>query len=303
MRVLTLIASATEIVCALGFEDSIVGRSHECDFPPSILKLPVCSRTKFIADGTSYEIDQRIRALLQEGLSVYRVDAERLRALAPDVIVTQIQCEVCAVSEGDVRAAVREWTGRAPEVVSCNPNRLEDVWSDIARVATALRAPERGKQLIAALKARLGALEARARQAPGKPTVACIEWIAPLMSAGNWMPELIEIAGGCAAFGEPGKHSPLLRWEAFVECDPEVILISPCGWDTKKARAEASALSSLPEWKEIRAVRDGRVYLLDGNQYFNRPGPRLVESTEILAEVLHPGIFAFGHEGSGWERL
>ncbi|MBL8794044.1 MAG: cobalamin-binding protein [Planctomycetia bacterium] len=302
-RIVSLIASSTEIVCALGLEDQLVGRSHECDYPPSVKHLPYCTEPKFDIHGSSLEIDQRVRGVLQEALSVYRVDAEKLRDLRPDVIVTQTQCEVCAVSQKDVEQAVCAWLDARPTIVSLSPNALDDIWADIRRVAAALQVVERGESLVARLQARMTAIAAMARQQAHRPTVACIEWIEPLMSAGNWMPELVEQAGGRLLFGEAGQHSPKLAWEEFVRADPEVICVLPCGWDIPKAREELHALERKPEWPNLRAVREGKVYLTDGNQYFNRPGPRLVESLEILAEVLHPAVFSFGHEGSGWVRM
>ncbi|MBI4519194.1 MAG: cobalamin-binding protein [Gemmatimonadetes bacterium] len=302
-RVVSLIASSTEIVCALGCEHLLVGRSHECDYPPSVRRLPACTDPKFVTDGTSYDIDERVKAILQEGLSVYRVDAERLRALRPDVVVTQTQCEVCAVSLRDVEVALAQWLDRPPVVVSLEPNALEDVWADIRRVAAALGTPERGDALVDRLQARMKAIAERARALPEKPRVACIEWIEPLMAAGNWMPELVERAGGVNLFGEAGKHSPWMTWADLEAADPDVVIVLPCGFDLQRTRQEMPALTARPEWTRLRAVRNRAVYLLDGNQYFNRPGPRLVESLEILAEIFHPAEFRFGHEGVGWERL
>jgi iron complex transport system substrate-binding protein len=286
-RIITLIASATEIVCALGFEDQLVGRSHECDYPESVRRLPVCTEPKFNVEGSSCEIDQRVKALLREALSVYRVDAERLRELEPHVIVRQSHCDVCAVSLRDVERAVCSWLSACPRLVSLAPNGLADVWTDIEQVAEALDARERGTELIQRLQGRMDAITERASMLLARPTVACIEWIDPLMAAGNWMPELVELAGGVNLFGEAGKHSPWMTWEQLVARDPDVILVLPCGFDMDRSRA----------------VGEGRVFLADGNQYFNRPGPRLAESLEILAEVLHPEAFRFGHETTGWQRL
>lgn len=302
-RIVSLIASATEIVCALGFEDDLVGRSHECDFPLSVTRLPGCTEPKFDIHGTSAEIDQRVRAVLQQALSVYRVDAEKLRALQPDVIITQTQCEVCAVSQKEVESAVCDWLDFRPRLVSLSPNSLRDVWNDIRRVALALNAVQRGEALLARLQQRLADIAGLTRKQPTRPTVACLEWLDPLMSAGNWLPELVDCAGGRLLFGEAGKHSPRLAWEALVREDPEVICIMPCGWDIAKARTEMPALTGQPEWPGLRAVQQRRVFLTDGNQYFNRPGPRLVASLEILAEILHPQVCAFGHEGTGWQRF
>ena len=302
-RIVSLIPSGTEIVCALGFADQLVGRSHECDFPELVKQLPVCTEPKFNPDGTSYEIDQRVKAILQEALSVYRVHADRLRELEPDVIVTQSQCEVCAVSLKDVEQAVCEWLDSRPQIVSLEPKALSDVWADIGRVAAALGVPERGAELVRRLKQRIVAIADKAQALPQRPTVACIEWIEPLMATGNWMPELIEMAGGINLFGEAGKHSPWMTWEELREKDPEVIFVMPCGFDIRRARKEMPVLGQKPGWTHLNAVQNRRVYLTDGNQYFNRPGPRLVESLEILAEVLHPVVFRFGHEGTGWQNL
>ncbi|HKI34028.1 MAG TPA: cobalamin-binding protein [Gemmataceae bacterium] len=302
-RIVSLIASATEIVCALGFEDHLVGRSHECDFPESVKRLPVCTEPKFAVEGSSRDIDRRVKTVLQDGLSVYRVHADLLKQLRPDVIVTQSHCEVCAVSQRDVERAVCDWLDARPNVVSLAPNALADVWNSVRQVAEALGACERGEEMIRGLEQRLSAIAERARALPARPTVAYVEWIDPLMAGGNWMPELIELAGGVNLFGEAGKHSPWMTWEELHRRDPDVIFVAPCGFELARTREEMAALTSRTDWPELGAVRAGRVYLADGNQYFNRPGPRLIESLEILAEVLHPEAFSFGHEGSGWRRL
>jgi len=303
MRIISLIASATEIVCALGFEGQLVGRSHECDFPASVQRLPICTAPKFPTEGSSSEIDQRVKAIVQEGLSVYRVDAQMLRALQPNVIITQTQCEVCAVSLGDVQRALGSWLGPSPHLVSLAPNDLADAWTSMRQVAEALAVPERGSQLIASLQQRMAAIMEKARTLPKRPTVACLEWIEPLMAAGNWMPELVEMAGGVNLFGVAGKHAPWMSWPELCAQDPEVLVIMPCGFEIERSRRDLSALSDQPEWPRLRAVRNQQVYLADGNQYFNRPGPRLVESLEILAEILHSETFHFGHGGRGWQRL
>ncbi|MDZ7362870.1 MAG: cobalamin-binding protein [candidate division KSB1 bacterium] len=302
-RIVSLIASSTEIVCALGCEEWLVGRSHECDFPESVKRLPICTATKFVTDGTSHEIDQRVKAILQEGVSVYRVDAKQLNQLRPDIIIAQTQCEVCAVSLRDIEAAVCELIDSKPQIVSLQPNALTDVWADIMRVAEALDAPSRGQKLVQQLQQRMDAISQHAQIIADKPTVACIEWIEPLMAAGNWMPELVQMAGGINLFGEAGKHSPWMTWEQLCEKDPDIIVVLPCGFDIPRTRQEMPALVQKPEWPHLQAVRNRRVFLADGNQYFNRPGPRLVESLEILAEILHPQIFSFHHHGNGWEVL
>jgi iron complex transport system substrate-binding protein len=301
-RIVTLLPSATEIVCALGFEDQLVGRSHECDFPQSVTRLPALTEAKFNPEGTSAEIDRRVKKIVADALSVYRVDAPMLRELRPDVIVTQSQCEVCAVSERDVEAAVAEWLGARPRIVSLAPYSLEDVFADMHCVADALDAPSRGINLVASLRARLSAIAEKSRNAASRPSVATIEWIDPLMAAGNWMPTLVEMAGATNLFGKPGEHSPWMKFDELSAKDPDLILISPCGFNMTRAAQDLPALTNRPEWPQLKAVRNRRVYIADGNQYFNRPGPRIAESLEILAEILHPELFNFGHENSGWRR-
>lgn len=299
-RIVSLIASATEIVYALGFGNELVGRSHECDYPPQVKDLPQCTSPKFKTDGSSYEIDQRVKAILQEAVSVYRVDAELLDQLAPSHIITQAQCEVCAVSLKDVEAAACEMIKSRPKIVSLEPNCLEDIWMDIDRVATSLDARQRGLDLVNEYKSRMNKITTTAAKIQKKPTVACIEWIEPLMAAGNWMPELIEMAGGVNLYGEAGKHSPWMTWEQVENDDPDFIVVTPCGFDIKRTLEEMYLLSDKPSYRSLKAVKAGHVYVADGNQYFNRPGPRAVESLEIMAEILHPSLFSYGHEGTGW---
>ncbi len=299
-RVVSLIASSTEIVCALGQEAALVGRSHECDWPPSVRSLPAVSRPAFVTSGSSRAVDLALKDRLRRALSVYEVDAELLKRLQPDLIITQTQCEVCAVSPADVERAVCELTDRPARILALEPNGLADVWVDIRRVAEALGVSAAGDALVARLGERVAAVERRAAALPDRPRVAVVEWIEPLMAAGNWMPELVALAGGVNLFGEARRHSPWMTWEALRASDPDVVLVSPCGFDLVRTAEEMGPLTSAPGWRDLRAVRDGRVYLADGNAYFHRPGPRLVESLEILAETLHPGAFVFGHEGKGW---
>ncbi len=302
-RIVSLIASATEIVHALDFGEQLVARSHECDWPPEVQRLPAASRPSFPTSGTSRAIDLAVKDRLARALSIYEVDAEVLREVRPDVILTQTQCEVCAVTPGDVERAVCQLADRSVTVVALEPNRLGDVWDDIRRVAAALGARERGEALVTRLSRRVLEIGVRAAALATRPTVATIEWIEPLMAAGNWMPELIELAGGRSVVGEAGTHSPWMTWDQLAALDPDVILVSPCGFDIPRTQAEIGALTARPEWSRLHAVREGRVYLADGNAYFHRPGPRLVESLEILAEMLHPETFDFGHYSSGWTRL
>jgi len=308
MRVVSMIASSTEIACALGCEELLVGRSHECDYPESVKNLPVTTEIKFVADGTSYQIDERVKAMLQEGLSVYRVKGDLLKELRPDVILTQTQCEVCAVSLKDVEDATCQWLGGSrPQIVSLHPNALEDLWKDISSVALALKVEERGQHLIVSLQKRINELKEQAIQlrlkAGQTPRVACIEWLNPLMAAGNWVPQLVELAGGENLLGEAGKHSPMMSWEKLESLDPDVLVIMPCGFDIARTQTEMFNLTEKSTWKSLKAVREGRVYLVDGNQYFNRPGPRLVESLEILLEIFFPDPSREKFIGGGWVQF
>jgi iron complex transport system substrate-binding protein len=219
------------------------------------------------------------------------------------VVITQAHCEVCAVSVRDVEQAVCTWLGSRPKVVVLEPNSLSEVWADMRRVADALQAPEKGEELVARLQGRMEEIRQRALTAVERPRTAFLEWVDPLMVGGNWMPELVEMAGGEDLFGLQGRHSPQMPWEELTRRDPDVVVIAPCGFGLDRTRAEARSLAGRPGWPAVKAVRTGRIYAADGNQYFNRPGPRLVESVEILAEVLHPELFRFGHEGKAWEKL
>ncbi len=300
-RVVSLIASATEIVCALGCRDLLVGRSHECDFPADVLALPALTAPKFKVEGTSAEIDARVRAIVRDGLSVYRVDAEALAALTPDVIVTQDHCQVCAVSLADVEAATCTWIGRPVATVSLKPDSLADVYADMARVARALGVEEAGRALVADMQRRLAAVAARVA-GRARPRVAFIEWVEPLMAGGNWMPELIELAGGHNLFGRAGQHSDWMQWDELVAAAPEAIIVAPCGYGLERCLEELPLLQAKPGWADLPAVREGRVYFADGNAYFNRPGPRLADSAEMLAEMLHPEVGGRQHDERAWVR-
>lgn len=296
MRVVSLLPSATEIICALGGESLLVGRSHECDFPPSILDLPACTES-FIDGASSGAIDVQVKEALREVRSLYRLRTEVLEELRPDLIITQAQCDVCAINLKEVQDAADRMLHCRPKIVSLNPQSLNEVWQSFQQVADALGVPEKGSELIAECRQRIRPTSARANGWGRRPTVACIEWIDPLMAAGNWIPEMVELAGGVNLFGQAGKHSPWMPFEDFYREDPDVIIVMPCGFDLERTRREMSALTSRPGWDRLRAVRNGRVHIADGNAYFNRPGPRLVEAIEMLAEAIQPAAFSFGHDG------
>jgi iron complex transport system substrate-binding protein len=310
MRVVSLLPSATEIVCALGRASDLVGRSHECDYPSGLTDRPALTAPRLDVDAPSRTIDDGVKALVARGLSVYEVDAERLRRLSPDVILTQTQCEVCAVTPDDLAAALAEWTGARPRIVSLAPDTLDSVWASFEVVAEALGEPEAGARLRAASEARAGAIAKAARELLGDPPgVACIEWIDPLMTAGNWVPELVSLAGGQSVLAETGAHSGWLEPERLAGADPDLVIAMPCGFSLERTRREVEAARAEGDWLPARAIASGAVALTDGHHYFNRPGPRLVDSLAILVEILTApvGDAALSreraHYGSGWEWL
>lgn len=302
-RIVSLLPSATEIACALGFADALVGRSHECDFPDDVGNLPVCTAPKLDPQGSGEEIHRAVSALVADGLSVYRVDRELLRELDPTHVLTQVHCEVCAVSLGDVEASLADWSGARPRVIALSASTLSDVFDDFERVAEALGVPGRGRALEGRMRARMDAIAAAALACPERPRVAAIEWLSPPMAAGNWMPEIVGMAGAVNLFGEAGRHSSWVSWADVAASDPDLLLVFPCGFSLSRVRREAEALRDDAGFRELRAASEGGVLLCEGQQYFNRPGPRLVETLEIAAEALHSGALAFGHEGIDWERM
>ena len=303
MRVVSLLASATEIVCALGAGKLLVARSHECDFPPEVAALPAVTAPKVNAASPSGKINGDVRELLNAALSIYRVNTEALRVAAPDVILTQTLCGACAVTPGDLTDALASWTGVRPTVVALEPLDLAGVFTDVRSVAAAIRREAAGEAVLNDMVGRFARVVATVARRESNPRLAAIEWLEPPMGGGNWMPELIALAGGESVFGEPGAHSVRIEPIAIAAADPDVLALLPCGFDLARTKAEAPALLDRVELSALRARRDRRVFALDGSAYFNRPGPRLAQSAEILAEIMHPALARFGHEGKGWTRL
>ena len=301
-RIISLIPSSTEIVCALGLEKYLVGRSHECDYPISVKELPICTKPKIDVNGSSSEIDKSIRSILKNALSVYEVYINKLKELKPTHILTQSQCEVCAVSEKDVTEALYTFTESKPKIVSLAPSSLRNIYNDIEYIALTFGIEDKGRLFLSSLQERVKNIHISARN-KYRPRVGCIEWIDPLMAAGNWVPELIELASGTNLFGKAGEHSSWLNLEELYEENPEIIIVMPCGFNIEKTIKEMSSLIKRKEWSNLTAVKNNKVYIVDGNQYFNRPGPRIIDSLEILAEIIHPEIFHFGYKNKGWKHL
>lgn len=289
-RIVSLLPAATEIVCALGAGDSLVGISHECDFPPEIRSRPVLTRARIDAAASSRAIDAAVRAALPSALSIYAVNEQQLGELAPDRVITQDLCQVCAVSLEDVRAAVARLAQREQvQVVCLRPTSLEQALADIERVAVAIDRRDAGRSLRSALQERIGAIALRAQSAARKPRVVSIEWLEPLMLGGTWMPELIALAGGLPVGASAGEPAPTIPPHRLAELAPEVVVIKPCGFPIERTLQEQELLASaIVPWIDRKA----RVFVADGNAFFNRPGPRLVESLEIMAACVHPQIFA-----------
>ncbi len=313
MRIISLLASATEMVAALGCLDQMVGRSHECDYPPEVLALPMVSTVQIDINTSSAQIDAQVKQLAQEkrepedpalkALSIYAIDIDKLQELRPDVIFTQTQCEVCAVSERDVIQAIAQLTGLQPLVVSLSPYRLQDVWEDVLRVGQAIGKRDQAQTLVEKYQQRLTNLAVKIAAFGAKPRVAVLEWLDPLMGAGNWTPELVAYAGGENIFGEIGHHTPWLTWEELQAVNPDVIVLSPCGYTLERTMQDVPLLQNHAAWADLQAVRDGRVYAIDGNQYLNRSGPRLVDSAELLARVIWGERLPIFVDNNGWQHV
>lgn len=301
MRIVSLISSATEIVTSLQCMDSLIGISHECDYPDSVKGLPVCSEPRFDVNGKSIEIDENIKSLLQEALSIYRVKEATIRKLKPDIIITQSQCDVCAVSIKDVRIAIEKAIGINPEIISLSPACLEDVWNDILELGIVLEKEGIAKDIVENIKSDISIISKRNKN-KDPASVGCIEWIEPLMFAGNWVPEIIQIVGGISLFGVVGEHSNWSKYEELYQHDPDKIIFMPCGYDMNKIKAELSNLTHDVNWNSLKAVKANEVYLTDGNQYFNRPGPRLLDSIKIMDDIIND-TNVYNFKNHGWIRL
>lgn len=290
MKIVSLLPSATEIVCALGLEDSLVAVTHECDYPPSVKDKPIITRS-LLADGlTSAEIDAAVRKQLGAGKSLYTIDQKLLADLAPDVILTQQLCDVCAVSYDDVQAAVRALP-KPPRVLNLEPTTLADVLGKVTQVGQSTGRGEEAAALTANLWARVERVRALAEAAEHRPRTVLLEWIEPLFGGGHWDPELVQIAGGSDLIGSLHQPSTQISWDAVREFAPEVLVVAQCGFGVLRTLEDMPTLEALPGYAEMPAVHSDRVFVVNGSDYFSRPGPRLVDSLELLAALLHPEVF------------
>ncbi|HKS70954.1 MAG TPA: cobalamin-binding protein [Ktedonobacterales bacterium] len=292
MRIVSLLPSATEILFALGLGDQVAAVNHECDYPPAARQKPHITRSLLPPDLSSGAIDEAVRGqLAADAHSLYTIDRTLLAEIAPDLIVTQQLCEVCAVAYDEVLDAVRALPKR-PRVLNLEPMALGEVLGDIERVGNATGTRERARALVAQLEARVEAVRERAARAETTPRVAFLEWLDPLFSGGHWNPELVRLAGGVDRLGREHQPSQRIEWEQVVEIEPQVMVISCCGFDEARTRAELPSLEARPGYADLPCVREGRVHVVDGSAYFSRPGPRLVDSLEILARFIHPEMYA-----------
>jgi len=302
MRIVSLLPSATEIVCALGLADVLVGVSHDCDFPPEIQGKPVLSEAIVGTTMPSGAIEDRIRGAIHKGKSVYHLDDRALARLDPDLILTQELCAVCAPSYTLVKQAAKLLDAET-RIVSLEPHGLLDVLDNILLVGELTGTARRAETLVDRLRGRIEAVRVRAAEAASRPRVACLEWLEPVYVGGHWVPEMVTIAGGLDVLGRRGEPSFAVEWETVASAHPEVLALMPCGFDVGRIRAEMDLLTARPGWLDIPAVRSGRVYLTDASSYFSRPGPRLADGLEILAAAIHPEIFGHALPIGALERM
>lgn len=289
MKIVSLLPSATEIVCELGLGHDLVGVTHECDYPPFVKSLPKVTRTLIPHDATSREIDGLVRERLKSQKALYSLDLPTLERLSPDLLVTQALCDVCAVAEEEVNAAACSLPGH-PQVVNLEPMRLSEVFDCIHLVGAAAGIPDHANRIVANLQARVDAVATRNQVLTDWPRVVLLEWIDPPFCSGHWSPELVRIAGGVDGIGREGERSRTTAWEEIVQFNPEFLIIACCGFDIDRTMADIPLLAAYPGFHDLDCTRQQQVFVIDGNSYFSRPGPRLVESLELLAHTLHPEI-------------
>jgi len=299
LRIVTLLPSATEIVCALGLADQLVGVSHSCDYPASVRKLPAMTSTSVPTTESSDVIDEYVRGHLADNAALYELDMQALAAAAPDFIVSQALCDVCAVSTGDVLAALDSLPTR-PQLIDLEPNTLDDVLDDCARVGQALGCGQAGRSLVDELQGRRSAVAERtAKIAPeDRPRIAFLEWLMPPFNGGHWNPELVALAGGLDVLGSPGAPSRSLDWHRIAAREPDILFVACCGFARDRALEDLRGVLDQEICRSLPAVKTGRVYVADGDAYFSRPGPRLLDGLEIMAHAFHPEVHAVSKHGS-----
>lgn len=302
-HIVSFLPSATEMACALGLTDQLVGITHECDYPPEIRAKPVVVRKALpIEEMTQLEIDVAVSQRMQEGRSLYQIDELLLKQLAPDLILTQDLCQICAPSGNEVSQALT-LLPKKPRVLWLTPNTLDQIADNARQLGHATGREREANELIAAGQARLERIANKTRDVSKRPRVFCLEWLDPVYGSGHWVPEMVRIAGGVDKLSREGKDSVRVSWDEVVQWDPEVLIITPCGFDLAAVIKEARGLPKYPGWSTLTAVREGRAFAVDANSYFARPGPRVIDGTELLAHLIHPDLFSWDGPQTAYERF
>lgn len=303
MRIVSFLPSATEMAYELGLGDQVVGVTHECDYPEGVKLKPIVVRSAFERQGLSpKEIDEVVSRTLKDGMSLYVVDEELLRDLAPDLILTQDLCQVCAPSGNEVGRVI-ELLPKDPKVLWLSPNSLSDIFENIREVGEATKKKEEAERIISELHRRIKSVKDQIQSVKQRPRVSCLEWMSPPYNAGHWMPELVEMAGGYDGLGSKGQDSRRLAWEEVLEFAPEILILCPCGFDMKDVSRQANLLIQYKDWESLPAVKEGRVYGVDANSYFARPGPRIIEGLELLAFLIHPEEFRWTGASNAYRKI
>ncbi len=302
MRICSLLPSATEILYALGLGDCVVGVTHECDFPPEAARKPFLIRPRVDPKASPAETDRLVAEIIARGESIYSVDAELLASLSPDLIVTQDLCHVCAASPDDLASALTRFEKR-PRVLSLTPRSLVEVWANVRSVGEATGRQREAEALADSLDQRVAVIDATARRASSRPRVLCLEWLDPYYVGGHWVPEMVAKAGGSGVLGRERQPSYRVTTEEIVAARPEVIVVMPCGYDVARTAAEFRQMQIPEAWKDLPAVRNGAIFVVDANSYFSRPGPRLADGIAILAQILHPELFPEQAASQQYSRL
>lgn len=302
LRIISLLPAATEMVCLLGLQDLLVGISHDSDYPRSITRLPKITTTVIDQSLPSREIDKKIRESNHRGQSVFHIDKKQLAELAPNLILTQELCPVCAPSFSSVEKAAKLISSSAT-IISLEPHFIEDMFQNIKTIAKHTDSVKQAEKAISKLRKRLGSISNKLQYITTEPSVLIIEWLDPLMIAGHWVPEMVKKAGGMMPLAKPGEKSRKVSWEEILHIDPDIIIFAPCGFDIKRAFREADLITKRKGFTDLKAYKAGNIFFVDGNSYFTRPGPRIIDGIEILSEILYPSIFHRTHSIQSWRPL
>jgi iron complex transport system substrate-binding protein len=302
-RVISLLPSATEMIYALEAQNCLVGKSHECDFPEESAAIPTVSSSSISNSLSSLEIDNLVKEKVWEALSLYELNIDLIKQLQPDLIITQDQCKVCAIHLSDLESLIEKELGYQPKIVSFQPSSLDDFYANFRELGILLEQEEQASNLLEEYSDRIEIIKHKVKFVKHRPQILCIEWMEPLMSAGHWTPELIQIAGGEAVLSKSFNKSEYINIEDIIAAQPDGILIAPCGFTLERTRTELDALLNQEAWQGLKAVQKGHVFIADGNRFFNRSGPGLIDTAEMIAEILQVNQFYYGMEGHYWEQI